>query len=139
MLIHAKLKGQQLLQQNNNLIIQYRCDKYSAQCQTQWIYIIKAGVCLLRRKADQTQQYHQIHRNCPQSWTPFLVDEIQRRTPFWLMKSRGGPPLVDEFQRRIPFGGLYVDKFQRRTPHLERRSASRDNFYGSSGTFIVFT
>ena len=50
-------------------------------------------------------KYRQIHRNCSWRPTPFLVDEIQRQTPFWLMKSRGGPPLVDEFQRRTPFWG----------------------------------
>ena len=65
---------------------------------------------------------------------PFVglyVDEFQT--------SRGGPHFgelyVDEFQRRIPFWGLYIDEFQRRTPHLERGFASRDNFYGSSGTY----
>ena len=56
-----------------------------------------------------------------------------------LMNSKEGPPFeglyVDEFQRPTPFLGLYVDEFQSQTPHLQRGSASRDNFYGSSGIF----
>ena len=33
-----------------------------------------------------------------------------------------------------PFWGLYVE---RRTPHFERGSASRDNFYESSGMYLA--
>ena len=67
------------------------------------------------------------------------VDELQKRTPFggcMLINSRGRPNFgglyVNEFQRRTPFLWLYVDKFQRQTSHLEKGSAFRDNFYGSS-------
>ena len=53
-----------------------------------------------------------------------------------LINSRGGPHFgglyVDEFNRLAPFLGLYVMN-GRQTPNLERGSASRDNFYGSSG------
>ena len=59
---------------------------------------------ITRQALKMLSMYSQIHRNCPQRRTsflvdeiqrriPFLVDEIQRRTPFWLMKSRGAPLL----------------------------------------------
>ena len=70
------------------------------------------------------EMYCQIHRNYPQRRILFLVDGI----PFWLMKSRGGPPLVDEFQRQTPFGGLYVDEFLRRTPLVRGGGLYVDQF-----------
>jgi hypothetical protein len=45
---------------------------------------------------------------------------------FVLMNSRG---ILENFEE------LYLDKFLRWTPNFERGSTSRDNFYGSSGTW----
>ena len=43
-----------------------------------------------------------------------------------LMNSRSGPP----------FGGCMLMNSRGGPPHFERGSASKDNFYGSSGSFL---
>ena len=62
--------------------------------------------------------------------------------PLWLMNSRGGPPFRGAvcwwILEAYPLLGLYVDELYRRNPHLERGSASRDNFYGTQNFISLF-
>ena len=58
----------------------------------------------------------------PSSWWNLEADR-----PLWLMNSRGGSPFL----------GCMLMNSRSGPPHFERKSSSRDNFYGSYGPLFI--